>query len=147
MVRPMSRPYLRLSAIHRLTCTQGVGVALTALRKSLVLGSAFLQRRMLVTLEVSNRDRAFGWVLAWMAHQAQLQASASGGSGGILRKLKNGTLASGLARSHQLSVETRFQQHKNGSSSVMFDLVAGPGVHWFRYQNAWMQVSWLECTV
>ena len=117
-----------------------MGVVLTVLRRSLVLGSTAIRRRMLVNLEVSNRDRAFGWVLAWMAYQAQLQAHATAsGGGGILRNITSGSLTRGLVRSHQLSVETRFQQHRNGSSSVMFDLVAGPGVHWFKYRNAWMQ--------
>ena len=120
---------------------QGVGVVLTVLRKSAVLGTAALRRRMLVTLEVSNRDRAFGWVLAWMSNQAQLQAQANASSSqSIIGRLTSGRLAQGLVRSHQLSVETRYEQHKNGSSSVMFDLVAGPGVHWFKYRNAWMQV-------
>jgi len=43
-------------------------------------------------------------------------------------------------RSHQLSVETLIEQRKNGSSSALFKLVAGPGTHWFRYRGAWMQV-------
>jgi hypothetical protein len=43
-------------------------------------------------------------------------------------------------RSHQLSVETNYKQHENGSSDVMFSLVPGPGTHYFKYQGAWMQV-------
>lgn len=45
------------------------------------------------------------------------------------------------ARSHQLSVETVVEQRKNGSSSALFKFVAGPGTHYFKYRNAWMQVS------
>lgn len=44
------------------------------------------------------------------------------------------------ARSHQLSVETTVEQRKNGSSSALFRLVAGPGIHYVRYKGAWMQV-------
>ena len=109
---------------------QGLGVALTVLRQSLALGTTALRRRMLVSLEIANRDRAYEWVLAWMAHQS---AQAAVGAG------VRGLLARG-ARSHQLSVETRVQQHANGSASVGFALVAGPGVHWFKYRGAWMQV-------
>ncbi|KAH8116858.1 BCS1 N terminal-domain-containing protein [Phellopilus nigrolimitatus] len=89
----------------------GVGVALTILRQSLVLGSTTLQRRMLVSVEIPNRDRAYAWVLQWMAEQ---QTAAP---------------------------RTRVQTHKNGSANVGFELVAGPGIHWFRYRGAWMQAK------
>jgi len=123
-----------------------MGVALTALRQSVVLGTTALRRRMLVSLEIPNRDRAYPWVLAWMsAHQGQAALSAATTS-----TAKRGVLARILAlptRSHQLSVETRVQQHKNGSASVGFDLVAGPGTHWFRYRGAWMQVRDVSCSI
>ncbi|KAI5121663.1 hypothetical protein M0805_002739 [Coniferiporia weirii] len=111
----------------------GVGVALTVFRKALVIGSTALQRRMLVSLEIPNRDRAYAWVLQWMAEQqAARAAAAKAGPRSLLERL--------APRSHQLSVETRVQTHKNGSANVGFELVAGPGLHWFRYRGAWMQV-------
>jgi len=82
---------------------------------------------MLVTLEINNKDRSYEWFLAWMARQTTPQAQHS-------RRF------SLLARSHQLSVETTVEQRKNGSSSALFKLVAGPGTHYVRYQGAWMQV-------
>ncbi|OCB89816.1 hypothetical protein A7U60_g2997 [Sanghuangporus baumii] len=115
----------------------GVGVALTALRRSLVLGSSILQRRMLVSLEIPNRDRAYAWVLQWMAAQqqqrqaTQLQARKSSLAGMLTRFV--------APRSHQLSVETRVQTHRNGSSSVGFALIAGPGTHWLRYRGSIIQ--------
>jgi hypothetical protein len=33
---------------------------------------------MLVSLEISNKDKAYDWFLAWMAHQTQVQAQTSG---------------------------------------------------------------------
>jgi len=90
---------------------------------------------MLVSLEISNKDKAYDWFLAWMAHQTQVQAQAAASSRSILSS------SVPWIRSHQLSVETTFEQRKNGSSSVLFNLVAGPGTHWFRYQGAWMQVK------
>lgn len=108
----------------------GVGVALTVLRQSLVLGSTVLQRRMLVSLEIPNRDRAYAWVLQWMATQ-QAQAKTSSSARSLLSRL--------APRSHRLSVETRVQTHRNGSASIGFALVAGPGTHWLRYRGAWMQ--------
>ncbi|KLO11868.1 hypothetical protein SCHPADRAFT_915854 [Schizopora paradoxa] len=119
-----------------------MGVAITALRQSVVLGTTVLRRRMLVSLEIPNRDRAYAWVLAWMASQ-QGQAALAATANTSTKAGKRGLLARIAAlptRSHQLSVETRVQQHTNGSASIGFDLVAGPGTHWFRYRGAWMQV-------
>ncbi|KAH7889400.1 BCS1 N terminal-domain-containing protein [Phlebopus sp. FC_14] len=105
----------------------GVGVGLTVLRQGIVFGSTALRRRLLVSLEVNNKDRAYEWFLAWMAH------SASAAS--------HGRTSSSWLRSHQLSVETAYEQRSNGSSSALFRLVAGPGVHWFKYRGAWMQMK------
>lgn len=100
-------------------------MGLTALRQGLVLGSTALRRRMLVSLEMNNKDHAYEWFLTWMAHNATTSQKRA---------------AHTWLRSHQLSVETAFEQRSNGSSSALFRLVAGPGTHWFKYQGAWMQV-------
>ncbi|KIJ69025.1 hypothetical protein HYDPIDRAFT_81042 [Hydnomerulius pinastri MD-312] len=105
----------------------GVGVGLTVLRQGVVLGSTALRRRLLVSLEVNNKDRAYEWFLAWMAHNASATSQRRA--------------ADSWLRSHQLSVETAFEQRSNGSSSVLFKLVAGPGTHWFKYRGAWMQMK------
>ena len=77
---------------------QGVGVGLAGLRRSLTFFSHALRRHMLITLEIPNRDKAFEWFLAWQA-QANLAAKAAR-----------------FIRSHELSLETRYRQHANGSS-------------------------------
>lgn len=107
-----------------------LGVGLTALRKGAVLGTTALRRRLLVSLEINNKDKSYEWFLAWMAHQAG--------------KPPKGNVALRSApwvRSHQLSVETIVEQRKNGSSSAAFKLVAGPGSHYINYKGAWMQVK------
>lgn len=104
-----------------------MGVGLNVLRHGLVLGSTALRRRMLVTLEINNKDRAYDWFLAWLAKQTAAQVQQS-------RRLALWT------RSHHLSVETAIEQRKNGSSSALFKLVAGPGTHYVQYRGAWMQV-------
>ncbi|KAF8503314.1 mitochondrial chaperone BCS1 [Russula emetica] len=101
----------------------GVGVGITALRRGAVLASVALRRRLLVTLEINNKDRAYDWFLAWLAHHQRT------------------TRRPAWTHSHQLSVETAYAQHKNGSADVLFRLVAGPGVHWLKYRGAWMQVK------
>ncbi|KAF5380833.1 hypothetical protein D9615_004065 [Tricholomella constricta] len=105
----------------------GLGVGLTVMRQGLVLGTTAVRRRMLVTLEINNKDRAYEWFLGWMANQAKSAANTSRSAPWV--------------RSHQLSVETMIEHRKNGSSSALFKLVAGPGTHWFKYQGAWMQVK------
>ncbi|KAI0320726.1 mitochondrial chaperone BCS1 [Amylostereum chailletii] len=110
----------------------GVGVGLTVLRKGLTLSTIAMRRRLLVSLEINNKDRAYEWFLTWLSHQTT--GAAATRPGFSLRP-------SSWMRSHQLSVETAFEQRKNGSSSVLFKLVAGPGVHWLQYRGAWMQVK------
>ncbi|KAH8107062.1 mitochondrial chaperone BCS1 [Cristinia sonorae] len=108
----------------------GVGVGLTVLRHSLRYTSIALQRRMLVSLEINNKDPAYDWFLAWMSQQSA-------------RGAERPRLFSPAAwtRSHQLSVQTAYEQRKNGSASVFFKLVAGPGTHWMKYQRSWIQVK------
>lgn len=105
----------------------GVGVGLTAIRQGVILGSTALRRRLLVTLEVNNKDRAYEWFLAWLAHNST--------------SVSQQRVTGRWFRSHQLSVETAVEQRSNGSSSAVFKLVAGPGTHWFRYRGAWMQMK------
>ncbi|KAJ7724465.1 BCS1 N terminal-domain-containing protein [Mycena maculata] len=99
---------------------------MTVARTGSIWGATMLRRRMLVSLEINNRDRAYDWFLGWMAHRAS--------SGTASR-------AAPWIRSHELSVETMIERRANGSSSVFFQLVAGPGTHWFKYKGAWMQVK------
>jgi chaperone BCS1 len=97
-----------------------MGVGLTLLRQGLIFGVTALERRMFVSLEINNKDRSYEWFLAWMSRQNR---------------------ASRWLASHELSVETTVEQRKNGSSSALFNLVAGPGTHWFKYHGAWMKAK------
>ncbi|QRV94504.1 mitochondrial chaperone BCS1 [Ceratobasidium sp. AG-Ba] len=104
----------------------GVGVGLTALRRSVTLLTTLAQRRLLVSLEIPIRDHSHAWFLEWMAHQSKNRAAHSGGV---------------RIHSHQLAVETTKTTHSNGASDVLFSLVPAPGTHWFRYRGAWIQVK------
>ncbi|WWC66598.1 uncharacterized protein I206_100501 [Kwoniella pini CBS 10737] len=105
----------------------GIGVVLTVLRRSVTLGTTFAQRRMLVTLEIPSKDRSYPWFLEWMAAQSASQVG-------------KGKKPMGF-RSHELAVETSYKQHENGSSEAVFNLVPGPGTHYFKYQGTWFQVK------
>ena len=96
------------------------------LRRGATLGLNALQRRMLVQLELTNRDHAYDWFLGWMARNTDATTRR-------------------FLPSHQISVETLIEKHKNGSSNVFFNLVAGPGTHYLKYQGAWMQVCRPPC--
>ncbi|KAI0926374.1 hypothetical protein AcV5_008856 [Taiwanofungus camphoratus] len=109
----------------------GVGVGLGALRQAVLFSSIALRRRMLVSLEISNKDPAYEWFLAWMAQRSAAASQAT---------VKPWSMSSWV-RSHQLSVQTAQEQRKNGSSSVNFKLVAAPGTHWLKYRRAWIQVK------
>lgn len=104
---------------------KGVGVVLGGLRKFASFADVFLRRRLLVQVEISNKDRAYPWLLAWMSEQNQINQRGTG---------------SLLSRTHRLSVATTVEQHQNGSSSVFFNLIAGTGMHWIKYRDVWMQV-------
>ncbi|KAI4520156.1 hypothetical protein K525DRAFT_286455 [Schizophyllum commune Loenen D] len=99
----------------------GIGMGAQLLRRGATLGLNALQRRMLVQLELTNRDHAYDWFLGWMARNTDATTRR-------------------FLPSHQISVETVIEKHKNGSSNVFFNLVAGPGTHYLKYQGAWMQV-------
>ena len=112
---------------------QGLGAAATLFRRGSMVLADLAKRRLLVSLEIPVRDRSYPWFLHWMSSQASMQRSRRG-------------LALGLpARSHQLSVQTNYTQHDNGSSDVRFDLVPGLGTHYFQYRGAWMQVRACPC--
>ncbi|SCV70080.1 BQ2448_1474 [Microbotryum intermedium] len=116
-----------------------VGVGLTFLRRSAVQIGTLAQRRLLVSLEISSKDASYPWFLQWMSQQAAKQASLSQKP---LRRLclDLDGLASRL-KSHELAVETKYEQRGDGTSSAEFSLVPGPGTHYFRYQKAWFQVK------
>ncbi|KAI8929781.1 BCS1 N terminal-domain-containing protein [Entophlyctis helioformis] len=127
----------------------GVTAALAVLRKGAVHGVTFARRRMLVSLEIPSKDHSYEWFLQWMAARnaqrasagidgaspASAAASASAASGGLIARLLSGQA------SHQLSVETSFVRHDNGSTLTNFALVPGPGTHYFNYKGAWFMAE------
>lgn len=119
---------------------QAIGVALTAFRRATTLGASFAQRRMLVTLEIPSKDRSYPWFLEWMAHQTPSPVPSPSHSNSGISSLWKGKSPMSL-RSHELAVETTYKQHTNGSSEAVFNLVPGPGTHYFRYRGSWFQVK------
>jgi chaperone BCS1 len=92
---------------------------------------------MLITLEIPSKDRSYPWFLEWMAAQAE-QARAVPLADRGLRGAFSGKI--NQLPSHELAVETTYKQHDNGASEALFNLVPGPGTHYFRYGGHWFQV-------
>jgi chaperone BCS1 len=70
-----------------------------------------------------------------MSHQAANQAQ-------LARTPVRGLEAlAARVKSHELAVETKYEQRQDGSSTAEFSLVPGPGTHYFRYKQAWFQVK------
>ncbi|KNC47393.1 chaperone BCS1 [Thecamonas trahens ATCC 50062] len=87
----------------------GIGVALTMLRRGLNVATLVAQRKLLVTLEVTSKDKAYPWVLAWLN-------------------------AEGRATQH-VSVETIIRQKTNGSTSTEYLYQPRPGRHFFFHEG------------
>ena len=97
----------------------GFGLAVLAAGASMVrsfsqVGITMARRHLLMTLEVTSKDRSYPWVLQWLA----------------AKQFKN----------QHLSVETTLRARVDGTSSV-FDLVPGPGNHFITYKGKFLHVQ------
>ena len=75
-----------------------------------------LKRHFVMTLEVTNKDPSFPWVLNWLN-------------------------AHGSRRTQHLSVNTAMRQSPDGSARLHFDMVPGPGRHLIRYDGRMFLVN------
>lgn len=98
----------------------GFGLAVLAvgaqlLRSGSTVGLRLLRQNLLVTMEVTSKDRAYPWVLRW--------------------------ISSHNARTRHLSVETSVASSSGSGSNVRFSLVPGPGQHFLHYRGSilWVQ--------
>ena len=86
-----------------------LGTGLALLRGSAKAASTLAQRHLLVTLEVTSKDRAYPWVLQWLTAQAE-----RGGAGAV---------------GQHLSVDTISQRLANGRIMTRFEFTPSPGRH------------------
>lgn len=115
--------------------TGGLAMSQKAVKRSAYIA----RRRLLVTLDIPSHDHSYPWFLEWMARNSAAVSSARSApvTGGLFRRLA----AMKEFKSHELSVETMYKKHDNGSSEAVFSLIPGPGTHYFNYQGAWIQVN------
>lgn len=94
----------------------GVGTSLAVLKQGAVRGADLIRRQLLMTLEISSKDKSYSWVLQWLTSQVA----------------KN---------TQHLSVQTTFRQHENGSCSTQFSMIPSPGVHYMKWNSRWFKVQ------
>jgi chaperone BCS1 len=98
----------------------GFGLALVAagaqaLRVGSQVSMRLIRRHFLSTLEVTSKDKAYPWVLRWLATKG--------------------------TKTQHLSVQTSYQQKAGNFAIMNFEFVPGPGQHLLRYRNSLMLVQ------
>ena len=83
-----------------------LGTGLAALRGGAKAALTLAQRHLLVTLEVTSKDKAYPWVLHWMTHQAR-----------------------GGALSQHITVDTVSRRLASGTTKTSFEFTPCPGRH------------------
>lgn len=100
----------------------GITATLAVLRQGLQKGAGLARQRLFVTLEIPSKDKSYHWFLQWMASKQEK---------GLVKRMWNPAL----------SVETSVVQHDNGATSAKFELIPGPGRHFFKYRGAWFAME------
>lgn len=114
-----------------------LGVAATTLRRGVKQAAHLARRRMLISLEIPCKDPSYPWFLEWMAAQTEAAKSVPLADRGLMGALRGKVPQ---IPSHELAVETTVKKHENGSSEALFNLIPGPGTHFFNYKGHWFQV-------
>jgi chaperone BCS1 len=91
-----------------------LGTGLAALRGAGKAAMTMAQRHLLVTLEVTSKDKAYPWVLQWLTTQAQRSRSSV---------------------SQHITVDTVTQRLANGKSATRFEFTPCPGRHVMWYEG------------
>uniref|UniRef100_A0A915Q1R8 Mitochondrial chaperone BCS1 n=1 Tax=Setaria digitata TaxID=48799 RepID=A0A915Q1R8_9BILA len=94
----------------------GLGVCLSIARKFLVISNALFRKRFLISLEISNEDPAYPWLLNYINQNSTRQT-------------------------RQISVNTLISQAESGRTVTNFTYLPGHGMHYFTYNYRWVQVE------
>ncbi|KAF2673511.1 putative mitochondrial chaperone BCS1 [Microthyrium microscopicum] len=124
--------------------TAGFGLAIIAAaaatgQRALRYGADLLYRRMLVDVEITRNDEAYGWILHWISahHKAQTAGIVKGNNSGFVGKLAT-KFTPGL---HHLQFQSAKVRLPDGSTKTNFSLVPGLGRHILRYRNAFISIN------
>ena len=97
-----------------------MGTGLAALRGASKAAMTMAQRHLLVTLEVTSKDKAYPWVLQWLTQQARRSQSTVG---------------------QHISVDTITQRLANGKTATRFEYTPCPGRHVLYYEGRLLMVD------
>ncbi|KAM3723069.1 Mitochondrial chaperone BCS1 [Dirofilaria immitis] len=94
----------------------GLGVCLSIARKLAVISNTLFRRRFLISLQISNEDPAYPWLLNYINRNSARQT-------------------------RQISVHTLISQAESGRTVTNFTYLPGHGKHYFTYNYRWIQVE------
>ncbi|EJW82782.1 mitochondrial chaperone BCS1 [Wuchereria bancrofti] len=94
----------------------GLGVCLSITRKLIVISNTIFRRRFLISLQISNEDPAYPWLLDYINRNSARQT-------------------------RQISVHTLISQAESGRTVTNFTYLPGHGMHYFTYNYRWIQVE------
>ncbi|VDK80704.1 unnamed protein product [Litomosoides sigmodontis] len=94
----------------------GLGMCLSIARKLAVVSNTLFRRRFLISLQISNEDPAYPWLLDYINRNSARQT-------------------------RQVSVHTLVRQAESGRTVTNFTYLPGHGMHYFTYNYRWIQVE------
>lgn len=128
-----------------------LGGALAVARRAVIGAAQLARRQLLVSVEVSRRDPAYPWLLAWLSQASAETASGAAGAGGWLaRRL---TRVRNLSATTTVSVDGRGGGDETGASGANgegagggnmkahFLLAHGYGRHLVRHEGTYIAVN------
>lgn len=119
----------------------GLGAAAAFARRGVRRSAELIRRRLLVDVEINNKDDSYPWFLYWMTLHQQQQLAATGKHSAVKNGIMEFILQKLTPSMRQLSIETNKITLPNGSLKTQFALVPGPGRHFMRYHNAFIMVN------
>lgn len=94
----------------------GVGAAAAISKKGTQIGFILFRRHCLTTVEVTCKDKSYGWLLRWIT-------------------------ARGDRNTQHLSVDTSFVETESGKIQTRYDFNPSVGVHFMKYGGTWIRVE------
>ncbi|KHN77303.1 Mitochondrial chaperone BCS1 [Toxocara canis] len=94
----------------------GIGLAMSVLKKMIIVSNAFFRRRLVISLEINNEDAAYPWLLNYINRHS-------------------------VRQTRHLTVNTVIRQAESGRTVTAFSYLPGHGMHYFVHNYRWIQVE------
>lgn len=94
----------------------GIGLAVGVLRRSAVIGNSYFRRRFMISLQITNEDAAYPWLLDFINTRSARQT-------------------------RNLSVNTAISQTESGRTAMKISYLPGHGQHFFVHNYRWIKVE------